>query len=201
MVLVRAVSPVMYELARGYLESLARRNRTELDIPVFEDPFFELLDTSFTVTGPVAFKKAIGTGKTVDEAIKSLQVQLNGSTTRQALNVGRRLIHDTATSNQQVVGWRRVTAANPCYFCALLASRGSVYESRETALFSDGDRYHDHCRCHAVPLFKEEEEPFSVQELYAFYLEATEGTSGREAIKAFRRAWNNRTGLTGQFGI
>lgn len=198
--LVRGVTPNIYDVTVKYLNDLAEENDTDLDIPLFEFPAQELLVTSFTVTGPVAFKTAVGRGKTVQEAVKDLQVRLNGSTTRQALNTGRRLVNDAAVLNKQIVGWRRVTDVNPCFFCALLASRGAVYESRETALFSNGDRYHDHCRCHAEPLFKEEEDPRSVRELYDFYLEATEGKSGREALKAFRRAWNTREGLDGRFG-
>jgi hypothetical protein len=201
LLLVRTVSPAIYQIALGYLRGLARENNARISIPDFEFPDLDMLRTSFTVTGPVAFKRVIGQGRSVDEAVQSLRTQLTGSTTRQALNVGRRLINDTANSNRQIVGWRRVTDGNPCYFCAVLASRGSVYRTQQTALFSDGDKYHDHCKCHAVPLFKTEEEPLSVQELYEFYTEATAGKSGAAALNAFRRAWNTRQGLTGVIGI
>jgi hypothetical protein len=48
--------------------------------------------------------------------------------------------------------WRRVTDGDPCAFCAMLASRGPVYGSKQTAetRAADGRRYHDHCGCTAV---------------------------------------------------
>lgn len=43
-------------------------------------------------------------------------------------------------------GWARVpTGAETCAFCRMLASRGAVYRSRETA--GGGKRYHGRCDC------------------------------------------------------
>ncbi len=39
----------------------------------------------------------------------------------------------------------------PCLFCLMLASRGAVYYSRETA--GELNEYHQHCSCKAVPIF------------------------------------------------
>ena len=49
----------------------------------------------------------------------------------------------------------RVTHPNkngPCGFCAMLASRGPVYKSSESAGIR-ADRYHDHCFCTCTPVF------------------------------------------------
>lgn len=46
-------------------------------------------------------------------------------------------------------GWCRVPERGACWFCLMLASRGAVYRSRDTALGSRG-RYHAHCRCVAA---------------------------------------------------
>jgi len=192
MALTAAFFPASYDVSVRYLSDLAEENDEDLAFPPLVTPPAGKLATSLTVTGPVAFKRSIGEGRTVAEAVRNLQTGLVGSSSRHVRNVGRATVIDAAVRNQTVVGWRRVTAANPCFFCALLASRGAVYESRNTALFTNGDPYHDHCRCTAEPLFGEEEDPASVQELYEFYLKATAGTSGREARKAFRRAWNSR---------
>ena len=55
-------------------------------------------------------------------------------------------------------GYARVTAASPCAFCSMLASRGFVYRSDETALKTKtGDSYHNHCHCTAVPFAKASE--------------------------------------------
>nr|DAE86972.1 MAG TPA: minor capsid protein [Caudoviricetes sp.] len=40
----------------------------------------------------------------------------------------------------------------PCGFCAMLASRGPVYKSSESAGIR-ADRYHDHCFCTCTPVF------------------------------------------------
>lgn len=42
--------------------------------------------------------------------------------------------------------------AMTCQFCAMLASRGAVYESEQSA-GAGGHEYHDHCDCEAVPVF------------------------------------------------
>lgn len=189
----RATSLAVYKVTVAYLQALAIENAVKaLIIPAFKYPNPQMLQTSFRVTGPVAFKTVVGRGRNVNEAIKSLQKQLPGSAVRHALDSGRNLVTETSVRNKQIVAWRRVTDGHPCYFCAVLASRGAVYRSRESALFSDGDKYHDHCRCHAEALFRDEEEPDYVQKLQAFYKKVTEGYSGSDALNAFRRAWNKR---------
>ncbi|WP_279020462.1 hypothetical protein [Mobiluncus mulieris] len=41
--------------------------------------------------------------------------------------------------------------ATTCDFCLMLASRGPVYGSSETA-GGEGNKYHDHCDCIPVPV-------------------------------------------------
>lgn len=49
------------------------------------------------------------------------------------------------------IGWARVpSGAETCAFCLMLASRGAVYGSRETA--GDGGSYHGDCDCVATPI-------------------------------------------------
>jgi hypothetical protein len=43
----------------------------------------------------------------------------------------------------------RVTSANPCKFCSMLAGRGAVYLTAETA--GENNRFHDHCSCVIAP--------------------------------------------------
>ena len=54
-----------------------------------------------------------------------------------------------------VVGWARVSlSGDPCYFCAMLISRGAVYKTNASGTFdSSGDIYHTNCRCVAVPIY------------------------------------------------
>lgn len=68
-------------------------------------------------------------------------------------------------ASRPVIGWaRQLTGAENCPFCVIMASRGAVYHSRQTALYSGGDafsndlsdgmgRYHNGCDCVAVPVY------------------------------------------------
>jgi hypothetical protein len=58
----------------------------------------------------------------------------------EVMQAGREVVQRTATR------WRRVTDGSPCGFCAMLASRGPVYRSQESA-----EGYHAHCGCTAEP--------------------------------------------------
>ena len=60
-----------------------------------------------------------------------------------AMNAGRDLLVDSIEAAG--ARWRRVTDGNPCAFCAMLAGRGPVYRSRETAGL--GRRFHERCGC------------------------------------------------------
>ncbi|MFJ5233968.1 hypothetical protein ACIQBJ_29205 [Kitasatospora sp. NPDC088391] len=62
---------------------------------------------------------------------------------------GRNMIHNALQDDPGALGYYRKTDASPCYFCALMASRGAVYKSRSTAAFGA----HPHCHCQAVPIF------------------------------------------------
>ena len=57
---------------------------------------------------------------------------------------------DSVMRDPQARGWGRVTSAKPCPFCAMLAGRGAVYRTRQTATFMP----HLHCACSALPLWK-----------------------------------------------
>lgn len=73
-----------------------------------------------------------------------------------------------------------------CAFCMLLISRGPVYLSETTGAFQS----HPGCTCVAVPVFDEADWPGREQfeRAEALYVESTAGTSGKESIRAFRRA-------------
>lgn len=58
----------------------------------------------------------------------------------EVLRAGRETVQRSARR------WRRVTDGNPCGFCAMVASRGPVYHSQESA-----EGYHSRCGCTAEP--------------------------------------------------
>lgn len=59
---------------------------------------------------------------------------------REAQRGGRNLIAGYAQADRAVVGWARVTDADPCWWCAMLASRGAIYRSQWRAGFSGQTR-------------------------------------------------------------
>lgn len=58
------------------------------------------------------------------------------------------------------IGYARVTTGDACAFCVLLASRGFVYKSKQTAERTKwGSKYHPNCTCVAVPFHKADSIP------------------------------------------
>lgn len=54
-----------------------------------------------------------------------------------------------------MMGYSRVPTASACAFCLMLASQGFVYTSEQTATKKkNGEKYHEDCRCVAVPFHK-----------------------------------------------
>lgn len=108
---------------------------------------------------------------------------------RMVLDVGRQTIIDNTNRDRKAHSWARVTEPAPCAFCALLATRGAVYRSEQSADFKS----HDHCRCHAEPIFTAYEPPARVREWQALYAQATAGTRGAASLTAFRKAFDQHT--------
>lgn len=104
-----------------------------------------------------------------------------GTSARIGLDGGRRTIIDTTAADPVAVGWYRVTKPAPCYFCALLASRGVIY-TETTAAF----QAHNGCGCTAAPAFTPDQPLPDVSKRAAqVYLDR----GGGPAIAAFRKAW------------
>lgn len=109
------------------------------------------------------------------------------------------------------VAWARVlTGPTSCYFCAMLASRGPVYNSEQSASkgrnrveYRGGqrvDRYHDGCDCEVVLVqnYSTWEGRRAHKLLAQLWEDSTEGTSGRRSMNAFRQAYEKQSG-TGKF--
>lgn len=152
------------------------------------------LEGALDVTGPVEFKKAIAAGKTPQEAMDAAAVRMVGSTQYLALEGGRQAMQRSIDADEQATGWARVTDADPCAWCAMLASRGPVYKSARTAgdPRRGGNSYHDHCACQAWPAFSNSEPFIGIAEkLYDDWLRETRGRGGKHAVNAFRRWWES----------
>lgn len=148
------------------------------------------LTTSLMVTGPIGIKQRLGQGVDPEKAAKLALVETSGAVGRHVLNGGRETLIEAAESDELAVGFARVTSARPCAFCAMLASRGFAYKSRESALLTkSGQKYHDHCACGIEVAFSHDAElPPSTAQWSELWADATEGKSGSDALSAFRDA-------------
>jgi hypothetical protein len=172
---------------------------------------------SMTTTGPAAIKRATRVLALDDQSLTAgieKQVMDNAKTTttgagvKEATEGGREAVRQStqlaevvpesefaARREQRVIGYARFTDSNPCYFCAMLASRGAVY--KEDSFLEVSKHYgnniaavHDHCKCSLRPVFRKAD---SMDER-ANYFKAqwdklTAHDSGKDAVKAFRRGY------------
>lgn len=112
------------------------------------------------------------------------------------LNASRGLVYDLADTDLRVIGWVRYSrTGTPCGWCAMLISRGVVYKTRAQAggvlangetktgeASGDQDKYHDNCRCMAVPIFG---------------LEQYDGSPLFDQNRDYQALWNER--IKGKF--
>lgn len=72
-----------------------------------------------------------------------------------------------ATTRARGVAFCRVPEPGACTWCLMIASKGTVYKSEFTAKYrkSDGNRYHNNCRCVIAEVLDEEALPQEVQSL------------------------------------
>lgn len=159
---------------------------------------------SMRIMGPVGFKNSIDNGVDPEPARLVMADRMAASAQRHAMTGERGTVEATVEESAEIIGWRRVSDGDPCAWCAMLVGRGAVYKSKASATRvvgragtargnqALGGAYHDGDQCTAVPLYEDEEEPGEVDDLYRQWLEATAGTSGAEALRAWRRYWDER---------
>lgn len=162
--LLRSSFDESQEMAERYVSDY---RRAEADGPTgpFVSPAFPAAAMAATmrVHGPLKVKAYIGKGASGSGAHAKAFSPFAGMVRRQTLMGGRMAIDATTGADQKAIGWRRVTDGNPCTFCAMLASRGPVYQ-KSTA---EGDvlrpargggeklLYHAHCGCTAEIVYGE----------------------------------------------
>jgi len=125
-------------------------------------------------------------------AIADAKARLAASSERLVLDAGRDTVIGNAQRDPKAKGWARIPEPGACSFCLMLATRGAVYRSEQTADF----KTHDHCRCHVEPVFTAYEPSARVREAEALWASSTKGLHGDAARIAFRRAVEGRTAPT-----
>ena len=145
----------------------------------------EAVTTSLRVTGPVKVKQGLEAGQTLTQAAQTAFAAHSAAATRHTLDGGRDTIYN-GREDRTLLGVARKTSSRPCAFCAMLASRGPVYFSIETASF----RSHDVCHCQPEPVYRAGTWPAGSERFASLWAESTKGYSGQSAINAFRRAYS-----------
>lgn len=162
--------------------------------------------------------------RTNTEVIELARKAIEGPLVRQALEPARETVQQVAEETEDdddglTVGWARVlVGAYSCSFCAMLASRGPVYTSQESAIGRGGNplnAYHTAyidkrgnlvggtCDCIAVLVtsWRSWEGRAAFEALEDLWSDTGGNASGHDARLAFRRAWDKkvRDGDTGQY--
>lgn len=187
--LVRAYNRLSSAVATGYYS----RFRAAEGIPgpapgiVGAAPDDAQITSSLYVTGQVTAERAQRAGRTPAQARQTALVSVSGAVTRHVLAGGRDALLESVAADPEALGWARVTDGNPCYFCALLASRGPVYKDQASA----GFQAHDHCACMAEPVYPGADWPGRAREYAALYRAATRDRP-TDPRNAFRRAYEKR---------
>lgn len=153
--------------------------------------------TSLLVTGPVGMKSRIGKGFTPEIARAKALVDVAGAASRHVLDGGRHQLVKSIEKDKRATQYARVTDGKPCYFCAMLASRGPVYRSASSGQFTTsrskrgpGREFHDHCGCTVEPGFAQNAEwPGRGREFEKLWNDTTKGKGGKAALSAFRSAY------------
>lgn len=167
------------------------------------------VQASLEVLGPINIKQKTGRGMTPEQAARTALVEVSGAATRHVLEGGRESNIVAMRNDRVVKGWVRVTDADPCAFCAMLASRGPVY--REDSLNSNARgprndnpgvpflgkgsfKVHDHCQCSMEAVYYTDTEwPGRAKEFDRLWKDHIRGKySGKDAINAWRRLYEAR---------
>lgn len=77
------------------------------------------------------------------------KVLVAGGFQRLVADADRHTVLGSANADPRSKRWQRNTTGVSCEFCVMLAGRGAVYRTADTADFKS----HDHCDCLCVPVF------------------------------------------------
>jgi len=182
------------QAASAYLTQfrIAEIGRSSKAVQGINPPLSAAAPTSVLVTGPVKVKQGMTAGLTVNQASTAAFQSLASTAILYVLDGGRDTIVTAGRRDRMALGWQRVTDGSPCYFCAMLASRGAVYGKR-----SFTKEVHGKCGCTLEPVYGRDTNWAGEAGRYSdLWYESTKGLSGQEAVKAFRRAYNGTEGGT-----
>jgi hypothetical protein len=107
-------------------------------------------------------KQAFAKAQEVHDATGSVNA---GAVDKAGIDAGRELLDRVSQKDPRVMMWARITGPNPCAFCAMLASRGFVYLSKQRASLGgrsagkELDSYHPNCHCSFIMRWSDIDDP------------------------------------------
>ncbi|MEU8829339.1 hypothetical protein [Streptomyces sp900116325] len=121
---------------------------------------------------------------------------------------GRETVRQAVREDRQAVGYARAAALGACAFCALMASRGAVYATAESAGREANERFsgdasvvkfHDNCHCAVIPVFRGQRFELSrhAAEWGRLYQEHAQGHPG-DQLRLFRAAFKEHQSAEGR---
>jgi hypothetical protein len=126
-----------------------------------------------------------------------------GKVDKYGISAGRDAINDAIQHDGRVEMFARKCGPNPCYFCAMLASRGFVYKkstgsttSRDTTVagnYVGGDirKFHDNCHCTLISRWELQSKLPEQNQFYKdLWLDVTKGLGGKAAMSKWRSEIN-----------
>lgn len=166
---------------------------------------------SLETVGPFAYMNKAAEIKRLDisdpqkqamlaRANRAAEVKLAGAAIRHAQAGGRQTIHEAAARDDVALGYVRVTRAKPCFFCAMLASRGLRYRAFSEGSFDlsdarfsgDGDaKVHDNCGCSLKPVYAENDALVERTDVFADMWSRWGAGGGSDAALRFRRGYDH----------
>ena len=191
----------------------------------------EQIRTSLSVVGPAAFQNKMtdirGTTSrrvarideedqvtietVVDDALEQQMIadakdvtsaRVAGAVARHVQNGGRATVHDNVQRDRVALGWIRVTRETPCYFCAMLASRGIEWGPYSEKSFDRSDarftgegraKVHDACQCSVKPVYSEDDALLEQSKRFEDLWYQYSSGSGARAILTFRQGYEGRS--------
>lgn len=113
--------------------------------------------------------------------------QIAASMVRHSLQAGRSTIAMSASRAR--IGYARSPEPGACAWCIMLASRGPVYGTVESA-GGEGNEYHDHCRCVPEPVNPGDRVSYDADRLYEQYRAVWRpGMTDTQVAAAMRQAY------------
>lgn len=131
-----------------------------------------------------------------EEVVQAAERDLVAGAEKLTLNAARNTVAENVERDRKAVGWYFATDADPCYWCALIASRGIVFQhdsfeaSNRQFVGKGRAKVHNGCGCNVEPAFDRQMTlPDTCQQALAVYKNRGKG----DALNAFRKAWENRS--------